>query len=267
MKRTNRRSKAGLFSALAGLALGAVVVLGGSTSAQGAVFTTLYSTDFNAPTYSDGGLIGQDGWAITGASVVNPIAVTNTGTNGIVPLTTTGQDVNRTFAALASDSAFLSADFTISAAQATGDYFIHLGDGGSSNFYGRVYAKSSGAGFVMAMTTSSGAPTGYGSTVLNFGQTYHMVARYDFVAGAANDTGALYIDPVDPQGVGDTAYVLAQTIGTDATTISSANLRQGTAANAPTLTVDNLAAVTNAPEPASLGLLAVAGLTLVRRKR
>ena len=28
----------------------------------------LYATDFNAPLYANGGLIGQDGWVITGTS-------------------------------------------------------------------------------------------------------------------------------------------------------------------------------------------------------
>ncbi|HYD01089.1 MAG TPA: hypothetical protein VEB22_07670, partial [Phycisphaerales bacterium] len=192
-----------------------VAALAGIASAQ-----TLYTSDFNAPLYSDGALIGQDGWVITGSSVVNPINIANTGTNGNVTLATTGQDVRRPFAPQTANSVFLQFDMVMLTAAATGDYFIHLGDGGTSNFYARVYARSSGAGFQMALGTSAGAVS-YGSTVLNFGQTYTVVARYDFVAGAANDTGALYIDPTTPGGTGDTPYVLATTIGTDATTIAA----------------------------------------------
>jgi hypothetical protein len=237
------------------------------TSANAA--SVIYSTNFNTPTYSDGGLIGQDSWAITGTSVVSPIAVANTATNGNVALTTTGQDVNRPFTAIPASpgSVYLQADITVSAAQATGDYAIHLGDGGASNFNARTYFKSSGAGYVMAFATSSGAAVNYGTTVLSFGTTYKMLARYDIVAGAGNDTGALYIDPTTADGSGDTAYVAATTIGTDAATISSLNLRQGTAGNAPTLVVDNMSVLAAVPEPTTLAAIAGASILGLRRRR
>ena len=66
-------------------------------------------------------------------------------------MTTSGQDVRHPLAdTITGNSAYLDADINVSAAQATGDYFIHLGDGGTSLFYARTYIKSSGAGFVMA---------------------------------------------------------------------------------------------------------------------
>jgi len=239
----------------------AALVLIASVSTANA---SIYQTTFSAPTYSDAALIGQDGWLITGTSVVNPIAVANTGTNGNVSLTTTGQDVNRPFLpAITADSTYLSADITLSAAQAAGDYFLHLSDGSSSNFYSRIYARSSGAGYQLAMGTSSGAVT-YGATELAFGVTYRILARYDFVAGASNDTGALFVDPLDPLGVGDPIYVGATTTGIDATTISAVNLRQGGTSNAPTLVIDNINVV---PEPATMGLLAIGALAAFRRRR
>lgn len=238
-----------------------------ATSANAA--SLVYSTGFNAPTYSDGGLIGQDSWAITGASVVSPIAVANTATNGNVALTTTGQDVNRPFTAITATagSVYLQADITVSAAQATGDYALHLGDGGASNFNARAYFKSSGAGYVMALATSSGAAVNYGATVLSFGTTYKMLARYDIVPGAGNDTGALFINPTTADGSGDTAYVAATTIGIDAASISSVNLRQGTASSAPTLVIDNLAVLVSVPEPTTLAAIAGASILGLRRRR
>jgi hypothetical protein len=238
-------------------------VLAASSMAHAAI---LYSTDFNSPTYSDGALLGQDGWLITGTSVVNPLNVANTATNGSVSLTTTGQDANRPFTpSVTSDSVFLSADITISAAGSSGDYFLHLSDGSTSNFYARIYAKAATGGFVMAMGTSSGAAT-YGTDVLLFDTTYHILARYDFVAGAGNDTGALFVNPVDPFGVGDTAYVAATNAGTDATTISAVNLRQGTASSAPTVVVDNIT-VSIVPAPSSMALMGLGGLLVARRRR
>jgi hypothetical protein len=229
--------------------------------------TFLYTTGFDGPGYTDGGLIGQDGWVITGTSVVNPIKVANTATDGTVTLTTTGQDVRRLFTpAVVSDSLFMKFEITVASAQATGDYSIHLGDGGASNFYARTYIKSSDAGFSMALGTSSGT-TGlvYGGT-LDFNTTYNILVRYDLVAGLANDTGALFVNPTTLSGTGDTAYVAATNVGVDATTLSSFSFRQGTASSAAGLTIDDVA-VFVVPEPATALLGAVGLLGLLRRRR
>jgi len=227
--------------------------------------TVIFSTGFDSPTYADGGLIGQDNWAITGTSVVNPIGVANVATNGTIPLTTNGQDVNHALdTSYTTGSIYFSVDITVSAAQATGDYFLHFGDAGTSNFYARTFIKSSGAGYVMAVGTSSGTPT-YGTTVLPFNTMQTILVRYDFVSGATNDTGALFVNPTTADGSGDTPYVAATTVGIDAASISTIRLRQGTAANAPTLVLDNL--VVSVPETSS-GLLGALGLLgLLRRRR
>ena len=253
----------------------ALALLAASASAAAAqVQVVPYSTNFNAPDFTDGPLVGQNGWTITGTTTTNALAVSNTATNGIVSLTTSGQDAQRGFTAVTSTQAtsvFLAATVTVSAA-GTGDYALHFTDGGSNNFYGRTYFKSSGAGFQLALGTSSGAGVTYGATVLNFGQSYRLLARYDFVTGAANDTGALYVDPTTLDGSGDTAYVAATTIGTDANSLigfAAVALRQGMAGSAATLTVSDIATYyfTPVPEPATMLLVAAAGLAGVRRLR
>jgi hypothetical protein len=230
----------------------------------------LFTTDFTTATtsnnpvaYTDAPLIGQNGWAITGTSVVNALAVTNSATNGQVNMTNNGQDVNRTFTAVTSGSIFFNVAVNVSAAL-TGDYAIHFGDGGTSNFNARTYFKSSGTGFVLALTTSTGTPTNYGSTVLNFGTSYNLLVRYDLVSGTTNDTGALFVNPTTFDGSGDTAYITAQNIGTDATSISSFNLRQGTAANAPSLYIDSVQVFTVTPEPTMIGLVSIVVLAAAR---
>lgn len=228
--------------------------------------TTLYTTDFETPTYSNGALLGQDSWVATGspASIVNPIAVAS----GTVSLVTTGADIRRAFSAVTPatvDSVFLKASITVGAAQATGDYFLHLGDNSNTIFNARTYVKSSGAGFLMAVGTGAGTVT-YGSTVLDFGTTYSILVRYNFVSGLANDTGALYINPTTVDGSGDTAYVGMTTVGTDAVTFSSVNLRQGGSGSAPTVTIDNIS-VSSIPEPASALLGSLGILGLLRRRR
>lgn len=243
--------------------LAAIALLASSGLASAA--TILYATDFSAPTYADGALIGQDNWVLTNATT-NVLAVTNAATNGTVTLTTSGQDVRRAFteSAVTSGSVFMKAEITVSSAQATGDYFLHLGDNGTSNFYARTYIKSSGTGFVMALATSSGAAT-YGTIELAFNTPITLLVRYDLIAGTANDTGALFINPLTEDGSGDTAYVAATTIGADATTISSVSLRQGNAANAPGVTVSGISVFV--PEPGVTMLGAIGMLGLLRRRR
>jgi len=257
--------------------LAAGLITAGACVGRSAGAAVLYSTGFSSPTYTDGVLNsgadtttpGQDGWLNTSGGGTNNITVQNSATNGFVTMTTTGQDVRHPLSgAVTSGSVYLDADVNVSAAQATGDYFIHLGDGGTSNFYARTYVKSSGTGYVMALGTSSGTPVTYGTTVLPFNQTQHILVRYDFVPGTGNDTGALFVNPTTADGSGDTPYVAATTIGTDATSISGVYLRQGTAGSAATLaSVDNIAVNGIVPEPAALASIALFGLGLARRRR
>lgn len=261
-------------------AIALVGIAATAISAGSAKAAVLYSTTFNAPTYANGALIGQDSWAITGSTVTNPVAVSGLPTDGVVGLTTSGQDVNRVYTAapVGTTSIFAGLDLTVSAAQG-GDYFFHLGDGGSSNFYGRLFAKSVTGGYQLALGTSSGTPAAgaYGAT-LSFGTEYRIVIQYDSVAGTANDTGAIYVDPTTASPL-PTPYMAAVTQGIDATdipTIDSVNLRQGTAGSAATVVVDDIIVATTfgeaadlaaVPEPATLGLLSLGGLAALRRRR
>lgn len=161
-----------------------------------------------------------------------------------VSLSNTGQDVYRSFTGVTSTT-YASMVLSVSAAQATGDYFFALGNATSPLTYGgRIYIRSNGAGFSFGVQRSDGTVPVYESTVRSFNTNYFVVLKYEVVAGTTNDPVKLYVNPfpisIEPT-VPDVVYnsIVA---GTDigGTTLSSVNLYQGTAANAPTLDIDGI---------------------------
>jgi len=256
-----------------------ILSFSGQWSFASPVFSDSFS-DPNGPLLGQSPQIGTGAWTITGTSVVNPIQV-NT---GLVQLTTTGQDAYAQLSSAvdttAGGSIFVGLDLDVTAAQNTGDYFMHFCSsvGGTSGFYDKVWAKSSGSGYVLGSQDNSGTVT-YGSTVLAFGTTYRLVTEEDFVSGAANDTFAFFINPTDLSVAGNnSAYLNATWSGAtaEASTYAEINFRQGTASAAASETVDNLIVsssfsdVSVVPEPSSLVLGLSGGfawLVALRRKR
>ena len=237
--------------------------------------------DFNS--YSAGNLVGQGTWAQTGSSTATPIQVTA----GKASIGTSGQDAYSPLPggpiSIADGTSFyLGLTLNVSAAQSTGDYFLHYTPtvGDSSLFLDRLFVKSSGSGYVLGWLATGGGTASYGSTVLNLNQDYRLVLAYHAVAGTLNDTSAIYVNPfTDPTvELNNTAYASFTWNSTNPEnpTVAAINLRQGTAANAPTLTVDDLNAsgvfgdVTTftVPEPGSLAILGGFGLlTYLLRRR
>jgi hypothetical protein len=237
--------------------------------------TVVLNENFNPPAYSTGDLVGQNGWAQVGTTTANPIQV-----NGGKVLMNQGssQDASHGFdSAITSGSIFYLVTINFSSKNGTADYAVHLSDGGTNNFGARLYAQSSGGGFHLGWAGSSTAPTTWGAD-LSFDTTYTVVFQYNIVAGAANDTGALYVtsSAFDPVQANNTAYqtVTTWTGGTELSTFAAANLRQGS--NSGALTVGNFvvgttwADVVPVPEPSSVGLL-IGGVGMMfwnfRRKR
>jgi hypothetical protein len=198
-------------------------------------------------------------WLAT-AAAATPI---QTGT-GTAVVGTSGQDEYSGFSggavSTASGSITTSFDVNVTSAAAAGDYFLHLSNplATSSNFYQRFFARSSGQGFQFGITETSGGAIVYGTTVLTFGTSNHVDIKWTFVPGATNDTLAV--------SVGGSPYVNTTFAVAEPTNLAAVNLRQGTAANAPALTVDNLT-VNFVPEPATMGLAAFSLLGLVAARR
>lgn len=257
------------------LALASLIAAGVGTSASAATISVVNET-FDG--YNTGNLAGQGGWTALSAAGTNPIQVT---AGKSASLTTSGEDDYLAFTASGvtgpaqvshDDGGSLTTSFTLttSAAQATGDYFLHVSTpAGGNNFYQRVFAKSTTGGYLLGLvdTSGTGSTVSYGTTVLNLNQTYNVAVTWNFVAGANNDTFGL---TVDGNSYLNTTWTSASA---EPTTIQAINLRQGTASQAPTVVVDNLnvsaanAAVAAVPEPTSLALVGIAGGSLLIRRR
>jgi len=235
----------------------AAIVLAYSTNANAAIVLI-----DNFDSYTDGNLSGQGGWTAT-AAAATPMQISG-GIDKVVSIGTSGQDEYKAFTApytiVDGDSIKSTFQIVVSSAGATGDYFYHLSNpaGTSTNFFGRVFARSSGAGFQLGLlaTSGTGSSTNWGTDVLNFNQAYNLDLLWNFVAGPTNDTFVLNVD--------NAAYVTHtwNSATAEPTALAAANLRQGSAANAVALTFNNLQVETIAaiPEPSTIALSTLAGL-------
>jgi trimeric autotransporter adhesin len=257
------------------LSLAAVLAVSGVKSFAAPVL----SDNFNS--YTNGNLVGQDGWAQTGASATTPIQVNS----GVVTIGSSGQDVYSPFSSPVTladgQSLYFGLTLNVSAAQATGDYFLHFtpNAGNSSLFYDRAFVQSTSGGYLLGLLGTSGAGTvTYGTQVLSFGTSYNFVLAYNYFSATTNSAiDSIYINPTDPAVANNTAYLTAAWQGSaDTNQIAAVNFRQGTASSAPTLTVDNLVVsqtfgdTVPAPEPSTIALAAMGGaacLVAFRRKR
>lgn len=159
-----------------------------------------------------------------------------------VALLNTGQDVYKTFTATALNATvpaiYAHAIVNVSAAQATGDYFLSLGT--TTTSIARVYIRSSVAGFSFGVLRNTGTVE-YESVERPFNTNIRLVLKYEQVTGTTNDIVKLYVNPSGSEpAVADISHT-----GTAADTgsFASVQLYQGSTAvttNAPTLEMDNL---------------------------
>ena len=198
--------------------------------------------------YTTGQLLTANGWSAHSGAGTNAIAVTapgltysghpGSGVGNATTMTTSGEDVNRTFTSITSGSVYMSFLLNVSAAQSTGDYFIGLFQT-SSIFPLRIYAKSDGAGgYFLGISKATGAIT-YETTSRTFGTTYFIVANYIFNTGTTTDDVVnLWVNPA--LGGTEPSATIANVTGavTDGTSAAAVYLRQGAAGNASTQQVD-----------------------------
>ena len=247
-----------------------VGILSGASVSFGAAS---FSEDFNS--YANGSLTNQGPWLAT-AAAAGPIQVSS----GRAQLATSGQDAYAAFGSAVNNpdgtSFFYGLTLNVISAQVAGDYFFHVSNpaGTTTLFYERLFARSSGVGFQLGFldTSGTGSTTTWGASVLSLSTDYRVVVAQNFVAGLVNDTFSVYVNPTDLSvEANNTAYLTHTWTSANAetTTYAAANLRQGTAANAPALLVDDIlvsktySEVAAVPEPSSVTLAALGGLAML----
>jgi len=218
--------------------------------------------DFNL---TAGARLTDNGWTAHGGAGTNAVTVSSPGLDfsglfavgNTASMTNSGEDVSKVFApnGIATGAVYASCLVNVSAAR-TGDYFLHLGPVilGSA-FAGRIYVQASGAGFKLGLSKgalAANTSASYTSATYSFGQTLFLVLKYEFKPSTNDDIVSLFVNPTVASTEPTTA-TLTDANSTDFANMGTLALRQGTAANAPTLRVDYLrvattwANATNAP--------------------
>jgi hypothetical protein len=206
--------------------------------------------------YPAGDTLLSHGWNITGTSTLNPVTVAasglsydgypSSGAGNAASLTTTGQDVNKQFAdSVTSGSVYASFIVSVTSAQTPGDYFLHLGVNPTNtfDFFARTFVKLAANGNlafgISKSSVNASNPLIYSDSVYAASTTYLLVIKYTFNVGAANDTINLFINP-DITGNEPSPNLTVATTQTDAGSLGTINLRQGSASNAPNVIVDGI---------------------------
>lgn len=193
-------------------------------------------------------------WAADAAAPTNPIMVTEgslsyagyvtTGTGNKAQLNTIAgtADVRR-FKEVKTGSIFAAAIINMTSATSSNDYFFGVCDG-TTNYYGRVYAKQATDGFQLGIAkyTEAKASINYTST-LNYNTNYLIVVEYVVKEGTKNDSVNLWVNPTKstttPTLVCD--MTLANAKG-DVSKIAGVYLFQS--ANSPVVAVDEIKVAT-----------------------
>ena len=185
----------------------------------------MFTDDFTG--YS--GNLEANGWTKAGSGPVcviasaTPLTYTgySSGGGNYVSLPTASSTTSRIYKGFTSTTAidntfYVSFLLRLSSATATGDYFISLGDPTTGTAYSpRLFAKSSGAGFVLGVSKNSATGT-YGSTVYSFNTTYLVVMRLSGVTGTSNDTAYVWVNPGLSSEPATASAECSDTTGSDA---------------------------------------------------
>lgn len=252
------------------LAIALAVVCANSVAARA---TILVNDNF---TRADGGIVGTNPtpgpggtWAAHSGAGATPVQVSS-GAVVLAQGSGSREDVNVPAGGpmTAGDKWFYGIDLVIAdPGVAITDVYFASFLAGTSNFDGRIWVTApSSAGYRIGLSNDNSITDGDGevrSNDLAFGQTYRIVVSYDFTAKASS----LWIDQPLESG---SSFAATDPGFSDA--ITAFALRQ--AGGNTSQTIDNLCVATTygeayscVPEPATLGLVAMGVIALIRRRR
>lgn len=217
----------------------------------------ILSEDF---TYTDS--LSKNGWLPVSAWGTNGLfaratglvktGYANSGVGNAVDMVASGEDSKKDFTAPVT-SGKLYGSFLMNvktAAKTAGSYVTGFTSGASgSNYNLRFYIKNDSAGgFYIGISRSNSAAV-YSPTRYTFNKTYLVTVKYAFnTAALLNDTVAAYVHPDNSTILTEPAtYTVSNAgagTGLDATEITSSFLRQGTAGDSITLTMDGIRVAT-----------------------
>jgi hypothetical protein len=260
----------------------ATLVAVAAPRAPAAIF---FADDFS--TFSDGDLVGQNGWVQTGTQATLPLQVSSG--QVLIPGSQTGnnQDAFKTFGSLVappgvgSTSVFLGLTLTVNDAPTPGisSYFVALDNAtdGSGFDNERVAAiENTATTYFLAarVTGQAGSPFVTGTTPLTYGTQYNLIVEATLTSLGTDEIVRLYVDPTNGDINAQTPYLTAPiNTGTpltglggvvlsqfQSTTVGISDVEIGSARAATTFSE---AANLPVPEPSSLLLAGLAGLGMV----
>ncbi len=206
--------------------------------------------------YTAGTTLLSNGWTEQGGpSTTNVLTVTagnlayaayiSSNIGNYLPVANTGQDAYKAFTTQSSGSVYAAFLVNISAANTTGDYFFSFEPtAGNTNYTARLFAKKDASNKLAFGISKSTDAAVYSDFSYDLSTTYLLVVKYSFVPDSTtDDVISLFVNPTllsEP-----VATVVANgSSKTDAVSLGAIILRQGTAANAATLTIDGIRVAT-----------------------
>ena len=210
----------------------------------------LFTENFD---YSAGDSIGAHGW-VWNTGTTNTILVTApgltyagyplSGIGNACRLRNNGYDAYKQIQADSVGVLYASFMVKFDSIKTPGDYFFAMiSPTSTTNYVSRFYAKdSSGAlAFGLSKTTAGSGGITYTGGNYSLGTTYIVILKYTFNSGTADDVINAFIFSAGIPPTEPSSPTIGPVTGTAMDgAIGRVALRQGTVANAPTLTIDGI---------------------------
>ncbi|MFZ4398437.1 MAG: T9SS type A sorting domain-containing protein [Bacteroidales bacterium] len=207
--------------------------------------------------YPVGDSLTAHGWACHSGLGVNTVSVVsgNLSYTGypspqgqMIKMMNTGADVNKVFGPKSSTMVYAAFLVKVNSASAGGDYFAHFQKAGNATtLFGRVFVKQDATNTAKVLfgvskaTNAASTATVYATASVDTNVAHLIVLKYSANSATTNDDiVSLFIDP-SISGVEGAASLTATDVATDYdSTYMAFSFRQGTAATAPLLNIDEV---------------------------